>query len=98
MEKKLANVPGSDRFIGGAPRSIDCGVWVWCIGHFLYGWLFDSGLCGLCSSSNGCGWIWTKDPNSGVFTAEVSALLSLLYDTLLRLYSLRRDVLFSLVA
>jgi hypothetical protein len=43
MEKKLPNVQDA----------------VWCVVHFLYGWLFDWGLCGLCCSSNGCEWIWT---------------------------------------
>jgi hypothetical protein len=50
---------GGNVFIGGASLAIDCDVRVWCVVHFLYGWLFDWGLCGLCCSSNGCGCIWT---------------------------------------
>jgi hypothetical protein len=42
MERKLANVQEAMYiFTGGAPRAIDLGVRVWCVVHFLYGWIFD---------------------------------------------------------
>jgi hypothetical protein len=82
----------------GAPRAIDCDVRIWCVVHFLYGWLFDWGLCGLSCSS----WVWVdlgiRSQVWLVFSLLSWVLCSLHCDTLLRLYGLRRGVLFSLIA
>jgi hypothetical protein len=41
MEKKLANVQEAVYSFSSTPQTIDCDVRVWCVLHFLYGWLFD---------------------------------------------------------
>jgi hypothetical protein len=64
---------------GSAPRAIDCVVRVQCVVHFLYGWHFDWGLCGLCCSSNGRGGFGHKILSpAGVVTAELSVLFTAL--------------------